>query len=89
VDPKAFCGVRRYLQEARLGRTEVLVRLFRDDSWPTPAGPVLAIGCRSCPRPPRRAPLSPARKADRDLDTLFEKITVDAYDDDKQFTGVR
>ena len=32
-------------------------------------------------------PLSPARKADRDLDALIEEITVDAYDDDEQLQG--
>jgi len=31
--------------------------------------------------------LSPARKADPDLDALIEEITVDAYDDDEQLQG--
>ena len=31
--------------------------------------------------------MSPARKADRDLDALIEEITVDAYDEDEQLQG--
>lgn len=31
--------------------------------------------------------MSPARKADRDLDALIEEITVDAYGDDEQLQG--
>ena len=31
--------------------------------------------------------MSPARKADRDLDALIEEITVDAYDESEQLQG--
>lgn len=31
--------------------------------------------------------MSPARKADPDLDTLIDEITVDAYDEDEQLQG--
>ncbi len=85
---EAFCAVRSYLQTARkhgLGGLDVLVRLFKGDR-----------GCRHQPSPAMEAPalpvtqggpLSPARKADPDLDSLIDEITVDAYGEDEQLQG--
>jgi hypothetical protein len=44
--------------------------------------PLPAIRHRPSPTP--RRPLSPAHKADPDLDVLIDDITVDAYDDDDE-----
>ena len=87
---KAFCAVRSYLQTARKhgsGGHGGARPALQGRPVAAPTSPLPAIGYRSGLRRPKEDPLSPARKADRDLDALIEEITVDAYDDDEQLQG--
>ena len=85
---KAFCAVRSYLQTARKHGLGGLM------CWSSSSR--ATRGCRHGPSPRHKAPalpvtqggpLSPARKADPDLDTLIDEITVDAYGEDEQLQG--